>query len=72
MSADVKEVERLLDERGIDYSVTDTGHEVRWVGRDGRKWSYYGRLYSGRDPRLTAYRIDPEDAVKIACGEDQR
>ena len=66
MSADVNEVCRLLEERGVDHGVTDTGHEVYWHTADGVRWSYFGRLYCGRESRLCAYGISPQSAVERA------
>jgi len=71
MSADVNEVCRLLDAKGIEHHETDTGHEVYWDAGDVR-WSYWGRIYGGRGPRLTAHGIGPRQAVAAAeAGTDE-
>ena len=68
MSADVNAVARLLREKGIQYTESTSGHEVRWTDPDdeGVQWAYFGRIYSGRDSRLCAYGIDPSEAVRKA------
>ena len=72
MSADVNEVCRLLDERGLEHRVTETGHEVVWYAEDGTRWSYYGMLYAGRTSRLTCYGVRPERAMEIATAASGR
>lgn len=68
MSADVNEVARLIEGLGLECHVTETGHEVYWFDEYGVRWSYFGRLYSGRESRLTAYSISPVEAVERATG----
>lgn len=68
MSADVNEVCRELDELGIEYTVTENGHEVFWYDEWGVRWSFFGRVWAGRGTRLCAYDINPSVAVKHATG----
>lgn len=68
MVTDVEQVTRLLIDSGVDPLVTIARHEVTWEQR-GIRWTYFGSLYGGREPRLTAYRVTPEQAVAVAAGE---
>lgn len=70
MSADINEVCRMLEDRAIPHGVSDSGHEVYWVDARGVRWSYFGRLYSGRESRLCAYGITPQMAVETVCGAE--
>ena len=64
----MEQVTRLLIDAGIDPLVTIARHEVTWEQR-GVRWAFYGSIHGGREARLTAYRVSPEQAVKIASGE---
>ena len=64
------ELRRMLDERGVEWSATDTYRLLvtSWNDASGHSWAFVEHK-DGNFSKLTAYHLTPEQAIAATLGK---
>lgn len=67
------ELRRMLDERGVEWSATDTYRLLvtSWNDASGHSWAFVEHK-DGNFSKLTAYHLTPEQAIAATLGKPER